>query len=164
MSVQYKTSDGWKNISSSSNNAVDTVADGNMNPVTSNAVYDKLYGNAGTYYSKAVDRPSGGWTINSTTGHMEISAADLTISNVPAGVYLAWIEVSGDANTPSGPYYCYSNSIARYSSGFQETGWGETIWPSCIYKHAGGNAIPNNITEFGNFNPLQVRMVLQRLY
>lgn len=42
MSVQYKTEDGWKNISSSSNNAVDTVADGNMNPVTSNAVYDAL--------------------------------------------------------------------------------------------------------------------------
>lgn len=42
MSVQYKTSDGWKNISSSSNNAVDTVENGNMNPVTSNAVYDKL--------------------------------------------------------------------------------------------------------------------------
>lgn len=42
MSVQYKSSDGWKNISSSSNNAVDTVADGNMNPVTSNAVYDKF--------------------------------------------------------------------------------------------------------------------------
>lgn len=42
MSVQYKTKDGWKNISSSSNNAVDTVADGNMNPVTSNAVYDGL--------------------------------------------------------------------------------------------------------------------------
>lgn len=42
MSVQYKTSDGWKNISSSSNNAVDTVADGNMSPVTSNAVYDAL--------------------------------------------------------------------------------------------------------------------------
>lgn len=40
MSVQYKTSDGWKNISSSSNNAVDTVENGNMNPVTSNAVYD----------------------------------------------------------------------------------------------------------------------------
>lgn len=43
MSVQYKTSDGWKNISSSSNNAVDVVADGNMNPVTSNAVYDALF-------------------------------------------------------------------------------------------------------------------------
>lgn len=42
MSVQYKTSDGWKNISSSSNNAVDSVADGNMSPVTSNAVYDKF--------------------------------------------------------------------------------------------------------------------------
>lgn len=40
MSVQYKSSDGWKNISSSSNNAVDTVENGNMNPVTSNAVYD----------------------------------------------------------------------------------------------------------------------------
>lgn len=42
MSVQYKSADGWKNISSSSNNAVDTVENGNMNPVTSNAVYDKL--------------------------------------------------------------------------------------------------------------------------
>lgn len=42
MSVQYKTADGWKNISSSSNNAVDTVENGNMNPVTSKAVYDKL--------------------------------------------------------------------------------------------------------------------------
>lgn len=42
MSVQYKTSDGWKNISSSSNNAVDTVENGNMSPVTSNAVYDAL--------------------------------------------------------------------------------------------------------------------------
>ena len=42
MSVQYKTEDGWKNISTSSNNAVDSVTDGNMNPVTSNAVYDAL--------------------------------------------------------------------------------------------------------------------------
>lgn len=42
MSVQYKTSDGWKNISSSSNNAIDTIENGNMSPVTSNAVYDKL--------------------------------------------------------------------------------------------------------------------------
>ena len=42
MSVQYKTANGWKNISSSSNNAVDTVENGNMNPVTSNAVYDEL--------------------------------------------------------------------------------------------------------------------------
>lgn len=42
MSVQYKTSDGWKNISSSSNNAVDTLENGNMNPVTSNAVYDAM--------------------------------------------------------------------------------------------------------------------------
>lgn len=164
MSVQYKSSDGWKNISSSSNNAVDTVADGNMNPVTSNAVYDKLYGNAGTKYSKAVDRPSGGWTINSTTGHIEVSSADLTITNVPAGVYLAWIEVGGDANTPTGPHYCYSNSVAVSSTGFQETGWGVTIWPSCIYKHAGGNVVPNNITEFGDFNPAQIRMILQRLY
>ena len=36
------TLDGWKNISSSSNNAVDTIENGNMNPVTSNAVYDAL--------------------------------------------------------------------------------------------------------------------------
>jgi len=30
MSVQYKSADGWKNISSSSNNAVDTVENGNI--------------------------------------------------------------------------------------------------------------------------------------
>ena len=42
MSVKYKQSGDWKDISSSSNNAVDTVADGNMNPVTSNAVYDAI--------------------------------------------------------------------------------------------------------------------------
>ena len=43
MSVQYKTADGWKNISSSSNNAVDTVENGNMNPVTSNAVWEQSH-------------------------------------------------------------------------------------------------------------------------
>lgn len=42
MSVKYKQSGTWKDISSSSNNAVDTVENGNMNPVTSNAVYDGL--------------------------------------------------------------------------------------------------------------------------
>ena len=42
MSVKYKSSDGWKDISSSSNNAVDTVENGNMNPITSNAVFDGL--------------------------------------------------------------------------------------------------------------------------
>lgn len=164
MSVQYKTSDGWKNISSSSNNAVDTVENGNMSPVTSNAVYDKLYGNAGTKYYMAVYRPSGGWTINSTTGHMEVPAADLTIANVPAGVYLAWIETYGDADTSSGPHYGYGNSIAPYSYGWQETGWGTSSWPRCIYKHAGGNVVPNDITEFENFNPSSVHMVLQRIY
>ena len=60
MSVQYKSSDGWKNISSSSNNAVDTVENGNMNPVTSNAVYDGLYRNgtaATSIYNWSVDHP-----------------------------------------------------------------------------------------------------------
>lgn len=42
MSVQYKESGTWKDISSGSNNAVDTVEDGNMSPITSNAVYDAL--------------------------------------------------------------------------------------------------------------------------
>lgn len=42
MSVQYKESGTWKDISSGSNNAVDTVENGNMNPVTSNAVYDAV--------------------------------------------------------------------------------------------------------------------------
>ena len=164
MSVQYKTNGGWKNISSSSNNAVDTVADGNMSPVTSNAVYDKLFADAGKYYSKSVSRPSGGWTINSSTGRMIVSSADLTIANVPAGVYLAWIEASGDANTSVGKHYCYNNNIAASSFGYQETCWGGTVWPCCIYKHTGGNVVPSLSTEFENFNPLSVRMVLQRLY
>ena len=42
MGIQYKSNGTWKNISSSSNNAVDTVENGNMNPVTSNAVYDMI--------------------------------------------------------------------------------------------------------------------------
>jgi hypothetical protein len=42
MSIRYKKNGEWKNISSSSNNAVDAVENGNMNPVTSNAVYDAL--------------------------------------------------------------------------------------------------------------------------
>lgn len=135
-----------------------------MNPVTSNAVYDKLYENAGTYYDKVLYRPSGGWTINSS-GHIEVSSADLTIANVPAGVYLAWLSTSGDVNTQSGADgYCYGNNIARQSTGFQSTGWGETFWPSCIYKHAGGNVVPSGRTDFGNFNPSAVKMVLQRIY
>lgn len=60
MSVQYKTSDGWKNISSSSNNAVDTVADGNMNPVTSNAVYDVLNKSI-AITNKTFTMPTGGF-------------------------------------------------------------------------------------------------------
>jgi len=45
MAVLYKTNGEWKDISSSSNNAVDVVdavENGNMNPVTSNAVYVAL--------------------------------------------------------------------------------------------------------------------------
>jgi len=43
MAVKYKKNGTWYDISSSSNNAVDAVENGNMNPVTSNAVYDELY-------------------------------------------------------------------------------------------------------------------------
>lgn len=42
MAVKYKKNGTWYDISSSSNNAVDTVENGNLNPVTSNAVYDYL--------------------------------------------------------------------------------------------------------------------------
>lgn len=73
MSVQYKTSDGWKNISSSSNNAVDTVADGNMNPVTSNAVYGVL--------NKSV-------TITNKT------------FTIPTGSYVSWFNLTGLTTQP----------------------------------------------------------------
>lgn len=157
--VAYITDDGNGDLQ-----PVDAVTNGDMHPVTSNAVYDKLYGNAGTYYAKSINRPAGGWTINSDTGHMVLSSADLTIANVPAGVYLAWIEASGDQNTAVGKHYCYNNSIASASFGYQETGWAGTIWPSCIYKHTGGNVVPSLATDFENFNPSNIRMVLQRLY
>jgi hypothetical protein len=42
MAVLYKTNGEWKDISSSSNNVVDAVENGNLNPVTSNAVYDVM--------------------------------------------------------------------------------------------------------------------------
>ena len=63
MSVQYKSADGWKNISSSSNNAVDTVENGNMNPVTSNAVYDALNNlvKTVTLSNKSFTIPTGGF-------------------------------------------------------------------------------------------------------
>lgn len=40
MSVKYKKNGTWYDIGSSSNNAVDAIENGNLNPVTSNAVYD----------------------------------------------------------------------------------------------------------------------------
>jgi hypothetical protein len=42
MAVKYKKNGTWYDISSSSNNAVDAVENGNLNPITSNAVYDEL--------------------------------------------------------------------------------------------------------------------------
>lgn len=42
MAVQYKKNGTWYDISGSSNNAVDAIENGNLNPVTSNAVYDAL--------------------------------------------------------------------------------------------------------------------------
>lgn len=42
MGVKYKKNGTWYDISSSSNNAIDAVENGNLNPVTSNAVYDNL--------------------------------------------------------------------------------------------------------------------------
>lgn len=157
--VAYITDDGNGDLQ-----PVDAVTNGDMHPVTSNAVYDKLYRNAGAYYTKALDRPAGGWTVDSDTGYMTVSPADLTIANVPAGVYLAHIRTAGDVNTAEGKFYCYGNNIAAASQGFQETGWALTIWPSCIYQHIGGNVVPNGNTGFQNFNPSHIELVLQRLY
>ena len=98
MSVQYKSSDGWKNISSSSNNAVDTVENGNMNPVTSNAVYDTLNtvttGNATILSGASVDPAD---TFNSITwykrggvvtvnGHLKVVETPTFLSKVAEGL------------------------------------------------------------------------------
>lgn len=70
---------------------------------------------------------AGGWNTDSVTGHKVIPAADLTITNVPSGVYLVWIECNGDSNTETGQHYCYANSVARNSYGWLPTGWGSTV-------------------------------------
>ena len=88
MSVQYKSADGWKNISSSSNNAVDTVENGNMNPVTSNAVYDKLKSTniTGLTLSNSVQE----YTAIST-GNLVIITVIANFTNVTPNTYVALI-------------------------------------------------------------------------
>lgn len=68
MSVQYKESGTWKNISSSSNNAVDTVENENMNPVTSNAVWEwSRYENVVRLNFQTNNDGTGGILIDTTT-------------------------------------------------------------------------------------------------
>lgn len=91
MSVQYKTSDGWKNISSSSNNAVDTVENGNMNPVTSNAVYDAISASI----SKG-NAPTPTLTPTGLNADIVTTTDDVTIAGINIGrlygnaVHFAW--------------------------------------------------------------------------
>ena len=90
MSVQYKSSDGWKNISSSSNNAVDTVENGNMNPVTSNAVYDAL-NNTVKHYMPIVNSYFASGAQASSAGSMTstgISGEGIVFQNIFGGRYL----------------------------------------------------------------------------
>ena len=94
MSVQYKSTDGWKNISSSSNNAVDTVENGNMSPVTSIAVYDALNSFAKIY-------TVGGRIINSASDTTEgYGIATITLQNGIARIdFEAKITTAGTATT-----------------------------------------------------------------
>lgn len=106
MSVQYKTSDGWKNISSSSNNAVDTVENGNMNPVTSNAVYDKL--NTKQDIIKTITVHANTWrdyiTVeNRLTDWVQVGIASPTI---PSG-YIALRYFAEISEVQSGHIDCY---------------------------------------------------------
>jgi len=82
MAVLYKTNGEWKDISSSSNNAVDAVENGNMSPVTSNAVYDAMNTKQNTLTAGT------GITINGNT----ISASGSGVSASVSGsvLYLTW--------------------------------------------------------------------------
>lgn len=76
MAVKYKKNGTWYDISSSSNNAVDAVENGNLNPVTSNAVYDYL---APVDISSTVTVGSG-ITIRANTLHVVKSGKVVNVS------------------------------------------------------------------------------------
>jgi hypothetical protein len=119
MAVLYKTNGEWKDISSSSNNAVDAVENGNMNPVTSNAVYDAM--------NTKQD------VIKTITVHADTWRTFTTIKNR----YTDWVQ--GEITSPTIP----SGYIAlRYFAEVSEVQNGHAdCYPTCT----GSNGIPNCI-------------------
>lgn len=130
MSVQYKSADGWKNISSSSNNAVDTVENGNMNPVTSNAVWEQShYENAVRLNFQTNDDGTGGILIDTTTydtADKQIEYVMNYIRNIAINsnrqvTYCGYIGTRNASNTTSVAYPTQYNYIIISNIG--ASGW-----------------------------------------
>lgn len=105
MAVKYKKNGTWYDISSSSNNAVDAVENGNMHPVTSNAVYDNL---KNYIRQKVFDIPSGSF----------VNGMDLTSyvnSNLSTGYeFLSWVMIMSSGWIIDHPIYMASPGKEGY--------------------------------------------------
>lgn len=130
MSIQYKSTDGWKNISSSSNNAVDTVENGNMNPVTSNAVWEQShYENVVRLNFQTNDDGTGGILIDTTTydtADKQIEYVMNYIRNIAINsnrqvTYCGYIGTRNASNTTSVAYPTQYNYIIMSNIG--ASGW-----------------------------------------
>lgn len=105
MGVKYKKNGTWYDIGSSSNNAVDAVENGNLNPVTSNAVYDELK----NYVIQGVfDIPRGSF-VNGMDLTSRVSAA------IPSGYeFLAWGQIMSSGWIIDHPIYMASPGKEGY--------------------------------------------------
>jgi len=112
MAVLYKTNGEWKDISSSSNNVVDAVENGNMSPVTSNAVYDAM--NTKQDVIKIITVHAENWRTYTTVENRYVDwvQGEITSPTIPSG-YIAlryFAEVSEVENGHVDAYPAYTNS------------------------------------------------------
>ena len=161
MSVKYKQSGDWKDISSSSNNAVDTVAEDNMGAVTSNAVWEQShYENAVrlNFYAEGTAVVSGqGIKIPSTYDTADKQAEymlnyvrDISIAKDKPLVYCGNVQFLNASNTTS--VIC---SINTYTFQISTTKSATNYWTRGLFINTSGNAAYSNaiagISQIGTF-------------
>lgn len=119
MAVKYKKNGTWYDISSSSNNAVDAVENGNLNPVTSNAVYDALLAKANV----TTWLPNGGNPLTLNTGLFAYSTNPNNIPSqgIPSGLssYGTLIGVGSGTNYSTMLYISVLGGMAIWASNRQ---------------------------------------------
>ena len=131
---------------------VDSVTNGDMHAVTSNAVYDAL-ANVGTVYSVTNNRPSGGWAAPESG--KESTSISITC---PRGIYLYQVYMEGDGASTlpaNGWVYAYGHCNSAQAGG----GWQGIRFPV-------STLLAENFTEdlyFSAWNPKKVTVMLTLL-